>query len=69
MAKISVLKETCKGCYLCVPACKRGLIHSQKTSMNRSGYFPVDFVDPDSQCNGCKLCAIVCPDIAIRVYK
>jgi Fe-S-cluster-containing hydrogenase component 2 len=37
--------------------------------MNRSGYFPVDFVDPDSQCNGCKLCAIVCPDIAIRVYK
>jgi len=33
------------------------------------GYYPVEYVDPEDKCTGCMLCAIICPDVAIRVYK
>jgi len=32
------------------------------------GYHPAECFDP-SKCTGCTFCAIVCPDVAIEVYK
>jgi NAD-dependent dihydropyrimidine dehydrogenase PreA subunit len=26
-------------------------------------------VKPDADCNGCALCALVCPEVAIEVYR
>jgi 2-oxoglutarate ferredoxin oxidoreductase subunit delta len=35
--------------------------------MNVKGYFYAQVTDP-SRCIGCRLCAIVCPDVAVEVY-
>lgn len=69
MPTIAVRKDVCKGCYLCVPVCKPRLLSRQSADVNRAGYYPVDFDDPEGRCTACKVCAQVCPDIAIRVFK
>jgi len=33
------------------------------------GYRPALLIDPDEQCTGCLLCATICPDVAITVYR
>jgi 2-oxoglutarate ferredoxin oxidoreductase subunit delta len=33
------------------------------------GYRPSMQVDPEGKCNGCALCARICPDTAITVYR
>jgi len=35
--------------------------------INVKGYFYARVSDP-SRCIGCRLCAIVCPDVAVEVY-
>lgn len=69
MPTITILEETCKACQLCIPVCKPGLLRSGNGRLNRAGHLPVRFVDPDRRCTACKVCAQVCPDVAIRVYK
>jgi 2-oxoglutarate ferredoxin oxidoreductase subunit delta len=61
--------ELCKGCGLCVEACPRGLIQIEKYTLNTKGHHPARFHDPEGQCTSCTFCAIMCPDIAITVYK
>lgn len=69
MARIEVISETCKGCQLCIPACPKSLIIFTKDLINQMGFYPVEYRDPEQECNACKLCAIICPDVAITVYK
>ncbi len=69
MSFIIILEDECKGCQLCVPTCKFGLIRHTNNRVNKQGVFPVEFADPKGECNACMLCAIVCPDVAIRVYR
>jgi len=43
-------------------------------SLNQKGYYPAQYneegIEIESHvCKGCALCAIVCPDIAIEVYR
>jgi 2-oxoglutarate ferredoxin oxidoreductase subunit delta len=66
--KIEINSKLCKGCYLCVEACPRKLIHIS-TSINEFGTNFAIFEDKDSKCTACMLCAIMCPDAAIEVYK
>lgn len=67
MSKVSVLKERCKGCGLCVAACpKKNLSLGKK--FNAQGYAYVRWSD-DQGCTGCAFCAELCPDVALRVYK
>jgi 2-oxoglutarate ferredoxin oxidoreductase subunit delta len=35
---------------------------------NSKGYYFVEAAQPD-QCIGCTLCGMVCPDIALKIYK
>jgi 2-oxoglutarate ferredoxin oxidoreductase subunit delta len=42
--------------------------------MNQKGYYPAVFVEKHlkkegRKCTGCGLCAIICPEIAIEVYR
>jgi ferredoxin len=37
--------------------------------MNPAGHVVYAIYDPDHKCNGCGLCATVCPEGAIVVYR
>jgi 2-oxoglutarate ferredoxin oxidoreductase subunit delta len=40
--------------------------------LNRKGYQPARSDagnSPDRDCTGCALCAVVCPEVAIEVYR
>ena len=64
---ITIRFERCKACQLCVEVCKKGGIASGK-GLNKAGYMPVIF-DESCGCNGCMLCAIRCPEVAIEVLR
>jgi len=67
MAKVVILENVCKGCYLCINACpKKVLVESD--SLNAKGYRPAKVSKPED-CIGCAMCATTCPDCAIEVYK
>lgn len=70
---ITIDRELCKGCHLCISVCPNQLI-SISDKLNQKGYYPAVFSNPgdgenDKGCTGCALCALVCPDIAIEVYR
>ncbi len=67
MAKITVKKDRCKGCLLCISVCPKGLISVDK-DLNRLGVNPVKPKDAKG-CSGCALCAIICPESCIEVYR
>jgi 2-oxoglutarate ferredoxin oxidoreductase subunit delta len=64
---IKIEFERCKECHLCIDACKKGHISPAK-EYNTKGYRPVVFCG-DGDCTGCTLCALICPEIAIEVYR
>lgn len=79
MPKIKIDKTRCKGCYLCVVNCPKGLIKIS-TEMNVKGVKPVFFSGGkparlkghnvrSGGCTGCAMCAVICPDCDIIVYK
>ena len=65
LATVTIDRETCKGCVLCVPVCPpRVLVMSE--AVNRKGYrYPLLL----EGCTGCELCAKVCPDFCFEVYR
>ncbi len=64
---IKIFEELCKGCELCIPFCPKDVI-SLSDRLNASGYLPVAFND-NGECTACAVCAIVCPEVAIEVYR
>lgn len=57
----------CKGCGLCTTVCNARLISLGDTP-NSLGYNVAVFKE-SSGCTGCTLCAQICPDLAITVFK
>jgi len=69
MGRIVINPEKCKGCYLCIDACPKHMIKISEP-INQSGYHPAEFRSDLNECIGCAMCALRCPDIAIKeVYK
>ena len=60
-------EERCKGCYLCIGACPKKIL-APGSHFNQRGYAPATCKD-ESACIGCAMCAIICPDVVIEVYK
>lgn len=64
---IKINRDLCKECHLCIHVCKQEQIIPSK-EYNAKGYRPVTFCDT-GRCTGCALCATMCPEIAIEVYR
>jgi len=64
---IKILDERCKGCELCIPACPVEIIRLEPR-VNSKGYNLVG-VEDMTKCIACNLCAWICPDRAIEVYR
>jgi 2-oxoglutarate ferredoxin oxidoreductase subunit delta len=67
MAKIIINQDKCKGCFLCVNFCPKGLI-KKSVKLNKQGLNFAEF-DLGGDCIGCMQCAVICPDCCIEVYK
>ena len=67
MAKVVINREKCKGCFLCVNFCPKGLL-KKSVKLNQRGLNFVEF-DLTGECIGCAQCAIICPDGCIQVHK
>jgi 2-oxoglutarate ferredoxin oxidoreductase subunit delta len=65
--KIEINQGLCKGCELCISFCPKNLILLSDT-LNAAGYLPSMFTG-SVECTGCAVCAIVCPEVAIEVYR
>ena len=65
--KVTIEKNRCKGCGLCVNTCPKKVLAMSK-EINDKGYF---FACPENQpaCTGCRFCAFMCPDVAISIEQ
>jgi len=70
MAKgeIIIFEQFCKGCGYCVKFCARGCIIQAGDKFSPQGYLLPTFAVPE-KCNACGVCAWMCPEHAIEVYK
>ncbi|MDH3706708.1 MAG: ferredoxin [Acidimicrobiia bacterium] len=58
--------EACKGCDLCIEACKPGVLAMTTDRANGRGY---RFPELEVGCTACRACADVCPDFCFQVYR
>ena len=65
--KIVISRELCKECGLCIHFCPKKVI-AQSGKLNAAGYQSAEYKD-NGECTGCAVCAIVCPEVAIEVYR
>ena len=65
--KVTVERNRCKGCELCVHVCPEHVLAMSK-EMNDKGYFISQVVDQPA-CKGCRFCAFMCPDVAISIAQ
>jgi len=64
---ITIDREACKGCLLCVRACPVKALEAD-TVMNSAGSYPVKTVSIE-KCIACGNCFEVCPDVCIEVFE
>ncbi len=64
---IVVDENLCKACELCVQACPVHVIELNNDIITPRGFHPA-YLAKDG-CTGCGICAIVCPEAAITVFR
>lgn len=65
--KIVIDRELCNGCKYCIISCPKGVIVMNEI-FNSKGYFTAS-PKKMNKCTGCALCAEICPEIAITVWR
>ncbi|MDH4168251.1 MAG: 4Fe-4S dicluster domain-containing protein [Acidimicrobiia bacterium] len=58
--------EACKGCDLCIDACKPDVLVMTTDRTNTRGY---RFPELLAGCTACRACADVCPDFCFQVHR
>lgn len=64
---VTVDKELCKACGLCVSVCPKKVLHLNTNEINKHGFHPAGLFKEG--CIGCASCGIICPEAAITVMK
>lgn len=62
---IKVKEDWCKGCNICIDRCPVDALE-ESDKLNRRGIRPPR-LKKDNNCNYCRLCELICPDLAITV--
>lgn len=65
--KVEIASEFCKSCEYCVISCPKQCL-AVGDQVNSKGYPYVVSVNPDD-CIGCAMCAQICPESAIEVWR
>jgi len=65
--RIIVNEILCKACELCIDACSIKVIELAQDRLNPKGYHPAQLASDG--CTGCAICALICPEAAITVYR
>ena len=65
--RVSIDRERCKGCELCISVCPRHLL-TMTVALNRKGYHVSETVRAE-ECLGCLKCARMCPEAAIEILN
>ena len=64
---IVVSEIYCKGCETCVDECPQHVLALDMEHLTPKGYHPAHI--HKEGCTGCAICAVICPDAAITVYR
>jgi 2-oxoglutarate ferredoxin oxidoreductase subunit delta len=62
---IEVNDDWCKGCNICIERCPRNALE-QSDRINKKGVRPPQ-LKKNNECNDCRLCELICPDLAITI--
>ena len=62
---IEVREDWCKGCNICIDRCPVDALE-ESDKLNRRGVRPPKLKEKN-ECNFCRLCELICPDLAITV--
>ncbi|MBF0494558.1 MAG: 4Fe-4S binding protein [Candidatus Omnitrophica bacterium] len=65
--KITLKKERCKECLLCIEVCPSKALGVSK-DVNKKGYRYIIAVGED-KCIGCARCIMMCPDSGIEIHE
>ena len=58
--------EMCKGCDLCVDACKPAVLRMTDDRLNARGYRYPELL---AGCTACQACTQICPDFVFQVWR
>ncbi len=64
--RIEVNERLCKGCESCIDECPQKVM-GMAERITAKGYHPAELIKDG--CTGCGVCALVCPEAAITVYR
>jgi 2-oxoglutarate ferredoxin oxidoreductase subunit delta len=62
---VTIDVERCKGCELCIPACRPGVLRMSEATNGHGFAYPL-LVEG---CTACRACYDVCPDFVFQVFK
>ena len=67
MAEVKLNSSRCKGCFLCMSVCPKGVFVKAK-ELGEKGFEMVT-IDKSKECIGCGQCYKMCPDYCIEITQ
>jgi len=64
---IEIKDDWCKGCSICIDRCPVDALE-ESNRLNKRGVRPPKLKEKN-ECNYCRLCELICPDLAIIVIS